>query len=161
MSPELLLTLLFTLQGQAPLLTDKTCGSVEAVLALSDELEIKARCSDRGAGRDVRLSVIPVAAGDRLEELTLGFCGEILGAAAPTGWAASVVQRKAAFGSPAMVQWRLVGPQVASNGAPSRIDDFTVTLTPGWRQALAFTYRLAGLGTAAGGSPHDCGEWRK
>ncbi len=161
MSPELLLTLLFTMGGQAALLADKTCGSVEAVLASPDELQVSARCADRGADREVRLSVSTITSvpQGRLEELSLGFCGEIVGATAPHGWAASVVRKEAAFGGPAVIQWRLVGARTPSNRVPLRINDFTVLLKPGWRQALTFMYRIAGRGTAASGSPHDCGEW--
>jgi hypothetical protein len=137
-------------------LVDSKCEAAWApVLRGTAGFDIVGNC-DGKASRLLNLAVTNTSDAGRLHQFSLGFCGEILSANAPTGWTASVVRGVASFGSPATVEWKAN----SSSGGLQRNDrtiGFSVTLRPGWRRAIAYDAVWENSGTGSG-SPHDCGE---
>jgi hypothetical protein len=151
-------------QGFEPNLTDQACGITDVRLAPAPGAEISGHCDDVDSARMLQVSLTTEDPRFRgaVKQMSLGFCGEIVRAGAPTGWTATMRRSSAAFGRPAEVAWNVVaGPVVPDEAVlSSRIDGFSVVLKPGWRRAIAFGISWQHTG-ARSGSPHDCGEWPK
>lgn len=140
-------------------LLDRECGN-EWVTVLADGLfDVRGRCE----GDDIRtlhLEVTSKAGRDvgALRSFSLGFCGEILGAEAPTGWKASVLERSASFGQPAKVVWEVLEDNSSRRtSASARRTGFSLKLRPGWRRAIRFDVMWEDSSTISS-SPHDCGD---
>jgi len=157
----ILLALVVAAQDRKTALTDQACGSTEIPVLAASGLEISGRCANSDSGRALRLSLTITDREQRrgrLQELSLGFCGEIVDASSPAGWAATILGRTTTSGQPATVEWRSL-PETARGGDMARhIEGFVVVLKPGWRRAIRFGARWQEQSEAEG-SPHDCGDW--
>jgi hypothetical protein len=148
-------------QSFLPHLTDQTCDAAYVRIADSLGAEITARCEDVDSTRTLQVSVWnadPQQVRGALRSVSLGFCGEILRATAPTGWSVSIERHIAAFGRPATVVW--TATDSTAGGVDSRIEGFSIVLSPGWRRARAFgiAWQHSGNGSSLS---RDCGEWPK
>jgi hypothetical protein len=167
MTSQLMVALVLALSAQSveSNMTDQACGSNDAPVAAASGLVISGHCESSGLSRVLRLSLTtsdPERLRGRLEELSLGFCGEIVDAGAPAGWEVSVLRKSTVFGQPAEVEWTRTAAVGNADDAASgaRIQGFLVLLKSGWRRAIAFGVRWQ-KSVEASGSPHDCGEWSR
>jgi hypothetical protein len=164
MTGTVLLGTVLVFSFQPDYVSDRACGPKSISLLQSAQLQIAGHCETTASTRTLHITVTATALSETgpLQDFSLGFCGYVVSAAAPPGWAVTVLRASTEFGKPAEVEWKRLDIPATISRTPSvaRTEGFLVTLRPGWRLAIhgSATWQH---GASGGGSPHDCGEYPK
>jgi hypothetical protein len=142
---------------------NQACDSTDIRLLYAPGIEITASCKNVDSTHMLHLSVTaadPQQLRGPLRTFSLGFCGELVRAAAPAGWTVTIPRMIAAFGQPALVEWTALDAATTADATllDFRVEGFSLVLKPGWRRAGKYvvTFRNGSGGSSVA---HDCGEW--
>ena len=135
------------------------CTASQVPLIDFTSAEVLARCESKGSTSRIVLTVLArtTDSADYLRALSLRFCGDVVGAEAPSGWKVEIEREKGRSALAADVLWELTDANPNSKTPVSRRTvEFAVTLRGQWRRGLGYSVVFSESGGVGSGSPHDC-----
>jgi len=139
-------------------LNSKNCGANDTTYIDHTIAEVLARCVGGGTTTKVALTVVSRATdpADYLQSMSQRFCGQVIDATGPEGWAVEVKRETGLHDLAGQVTWTAEASSVTGQATARRIGGFSVTLHGTWRTGLGHYVAFTRGGGPNAMSPHDC-----